>query len=100
VGERGTVSFWTPGGGGEFCTQLDAIAKDFHHYSPSIYIGPTQCGTGEQEFTEVLLARIAADNAPDAAILWTTPAALAAHDPRPAIYHCLSARALEPQQWT
>jgi multiple sugar transport system substrate-binding protein len=78
VGERGTVSFWTPGGGGEFCTQLDAIAKDFHHYSPSIYIGPTQCGTGEQEFTEVLLARIAADNAPDAAILWTTPAALAA----------------------
>jgi multiple sugar transport system substrate-binding protein len=78
VGERVTVSFWTPGGGGDFCARLDAIAKDFQQRSPSIQVGPTQCGTGQQEFTEVLLARIAADNAPDAAILWTSPAALAA----------------------
>jgi multiple sugar transport system substrate-binding protein len=77
-GERGTVSFWTPGGGGDFCAHLDAIAKDFQHHSPGIHVGPTQCGTGEQEFTEVLLARIAAGHSPSAAILWTSPAALAA----------------------
>jgi len=78
VGESVTVSFWTPGGGGDFCAQLDAIAQDFQQQFPTIQIAPTQCGTGEQDFTEVLLARIAADHAPDATILWTSPAALAA----------------------
>jgi multiple sugar transport system substrate-binding protein len=77
VGEPVTVTFWTPGGGGDFCTRLDTIAKDFEQHHPTIHIGPTQCGTGEQEFTEVLLARIAAGTPPDAAILWTSPAALA-----------------------
>jgi multiple sugar transport system substrate-binding protein len=78
VGEPVTVAFWTPGGGGDFCARFDTIAKDFHKDYPSIHIGPTQCGAGEQEFTEVLLARIAAGNPPDATILWTSPAALAA----------------------
>jgi multiple sugar transport system substrate-binding protein len=78
VGEPVTVAFWTPGGGGDFCARLDAIAQDFQHHHPSIHIGPTQCGAGEQAFTEVLLARIAAGNPPDATILWTSPAALAA----------------------
>ena len=72
------VTFWTPGGGGDFCATLDAIAKDFRQHYPSIHIGPTQCGAGEQDFGEVLLARIAAGNPPDATILWTSPAALAA----------------------
>lgn len=72
------VTFWTPGGGGDFCTGWDAIARDFEPHHPSIAIAATQCGTGEQEFNEVLLARIAAGNPPDATVLWTSPAALAA----------------------
>ena len=77
-GQKVTMTFWTPGGGGDFCTGLDAIARDFEQHHPSITIAETQCGTGEQEFNEVLLARIAAGNPPDAAVLWTSPAALAA----------------------
>jgi ABC-type glycerol-3-phosphate transport system substrate-binding protein len=78
VGESVTVIFWTPGGGGDFCTRFDIIARDFRQHYPSIHIGPTQCGAGDQAFAEVLLARIAAGNPPDATILWTSPAALAA----------------------
>ena len=78
VGEPVTVTFWTPGGGGGFCARLDTIATDFHKQHPNIQIGPTQCGAGDQEFTEVLFARIAAGNPPDATVLWTSPAALAA----------------------
>ena len=77
-GQKVIVSFWTPGGGGDFCTGLDAIARDFEQHHPNIAIAETQCGTGEQEFNEVLLARIAAGNPPDATVLWTSPAALAA----------------------
>jgi multiple sugar transport system substrate-binding protein len=78
VGDPVNVAFWTPGGGGDFCARFDSIAQDFHTHYPSIRLGPIQCGTGGQEFTEVLLARIAAGNPPDATILWTSPAALAA----------------------
>ena len=77
-GQKVIVTFWTPGGGGDFCTGLDAIARDFEQHHPSIAIAETQCGTGEQEFNEVLLARIAAGTPPDATVLWTSPAALAA----------------------
>ena len=77
-GQKVTVTFWTPGGGGDFCAGLDAIARDFEQHHPSIAIAETQCGTGDQEFNEVLLARIAAGNPPDAVVLWTSPAALAA----------------------
>jgi multiple sugar transport system substrate-binding protein len=77
-GQKVTVSFWTPGGGGDFCMGLDAIARDFEQHYPHIAIAETQCGTDEQAFNEVLLARIAAGNPPDAALLWTSPAALAA----------------------
>ena len=77
-GQKVIVTFWTPGGGGDFCTGLDAIARDFEQHHPHIAIAETQCGTGEQEFNEVLLARIAAGTPPDATLLWTSPAALAA----------------------
>jgi multiple sugar transport system substrate-binding protein len=57
---------------------LDLIAREFAQDDPTIQVGPTQCGTGAQAFNEVLFARIAAGTPPDAAILWTSPAALAA----------------------
>ena len=56
-------------------TLLPEISSSTH---PNIAIAETQCGTGDQEFNEVLLARIAAGNPPDAAVLWTSPSALAA----------------------
>ena len=77
-GQKVTLTFWTPGGGGDFCARLDDIARDFETHNSRIHIAETQCGTGEQDFTEVLLARIAAGNPPDVTILWTSPAALAA----------------------
>src|SRR5919106_5157863 len=60
VGAPVPVIFWTPGGGGDFCARLDTIATDFHPQDPNIQLGPTPCGAGDQEFTEGLLARIAA----------------------------------------
>jgi multiple sugar transport system substrate-binding protein len=101
-GEGGpaTVVFWTPGGGGDFCARLDAIAKDFQTHYPSIHIGPTQCGAGEQEFTEVLLARIAAGNPPDATILWTSPAALAARGSLQPLDHLMqTAQYAQVENW-
>ena len=74
-GHRDLLDAWRRG---DFCTGLDAIARDFEQHHPNIAIAETQCGTGEQEFNEVLLARIAAGNPPDATVLWTSPAALAA----------------------
>src|SRR5215813_6232514 len=77
-GQKTTVTFWTPGGGGDLCLGLDAIARDFEQHHPSIAIAETQCGTGDQEFNEVLLARIAAGNLFDVVVFWTFPAVLAA----------------------
>src|SRR5437867_12613364 len=61
-GQKVTVTFWTPGGGGDFCTGWDAISREFEQHHPSIAIAATQCGTGEQELNERLPPRIAAAN--------------------------------------
>jgi ABC-type glycerol-3-phosphate transport system substrate-binding protein len=74
------LSFWTPGGATEFCSSFDAIAAEYTALHPNITIEETQCGVGDQSFNEVLLARIAAGDAPDATIYWSTPVALAARD--------------------
>ncbi|MEA2524336.1 MAG: multiple sugar transport system substrate-binding protein [Thermomicrobiales bacterium] len=71
------LEFWTPGGSGPFCQGFETIAQNYETLHPNVNIGETQCGTGEQNFNEVLLARIAAGNPPDATVLWTSPAALA-----------------------
>ncbi len=76
--EKTLVSFWTPGGSETFCQGFETIASNFEALNPDIDIGETQCGTGEQSFDEVLLARIAAGNPPDATVLWTSPIGLAA----------------------
>ena len=74
-GHRDLLDAWRRG---RLLPGLDAIARDFEQHYPNIAIAETQCGTGDQAFNEVLLARIAAGNPPDAAVLWTSPAALAA----------------------
>jgi multiple sugar transport system substrate-binding protein len=76
--EKVALSFWTPGGSEEFCKGFDTIAANYKQLNPNIDIGPTQCGTGDDDFNELLLARIAGGNPPDATILWTSPVAFGA----------------------
>jgi multiple sugar transport system substrate-binding protein len=74
-----TLTFWTPGGSQAWCP--DAITKSMEAFTkanPSITFNEVQCGTGEQNFQEALLARIAAGNPPDAAALYVSPIALGA----------------------
>jgi multiple sugar transport system substrate-binding protein len=77
-GEQTVVTFWTPGGSQSFCANFATIAENFEAVHSNIDIAEVQCGTGEQAFNEVLLARIAAGNPPDATITWDSPIALGA----------------------
>lgn len=76
--EKIALSFWTPGGSEEFCRGFDTIAQNYEKLNPNVDIGETQCGTGEEDFNEILLARISGGNPPDATILWTSPVAFGA----------------------
>jgi multiple sugar transport system substrate-binding protein len=79
TGERIPVSFWTPGGSDVFCQGFGTIAQNYEQLHPNIDIGEVQCGTGNQDdYNQVLLARIAAGDPPDSTILWTSPIALGA----------------------
>src|SRR5579885_1844186 len=71
-----TITFWTPGGSARWCGSLDTNARQFEKLHPHIRISKIQCGTGQQDFLTVLLARIAAGNPPDATIYWDTPVTL------------------------
>lgn len=75
-----SLSFWTPGGSQIYCQGFGTIAQNYEALNPHINIEEVQCGTGEQSFNEVLLARIAAGNPPDSTILWTSPAAFGARN--------------------
>lgn len=78
----GTVQleFWTPGGSTTYCGALDDAGKAFMQDNAGIKIVPVTCGSGNQDFNEVLLARIAAGNPPDVVILWGSPVALGARN--------------------
>jgi multiple sugar transport system substrate-binding protein len=79
TGEQVNVSFWTPGGSDVFCKGFGTIAENYMKLHPEVTIGEVQCGTGNQDdYSEVLLARIAAGDPPDSTILWTSPIALGA----------------------
>lgn len=80
AGDKISLSFWTPGGSKMYCDGFGAIAKNYTALNPTIEIEATQCGTGEQNFNEVLLARVAAGNPPDTSIIWTSPAAFGARN--------------------
>jgi multiple sugar transport system substrate-binding protein len=77
AGEKISISFWTPGGSAVFCQGFDTIAKNYEALNPNIDIGDVQCGIGnDDDYNEILLARIASGDPPDSTILWTSPIAL------------------------
>ncbi len=80
TGDTVSLSFWTPGGSQVYCQGFGTIAANYKELNPNITIEEAQCGTGEQNFNEVLLARVAAGNPPDATIIWTSPAAFGARN--------------------
>lgn len=73
-----TMNFWTPGGSKTFCAMQGTIEQNYAQSHPNFHAGTVKCGTGQQDFNEVLLARIAAGNPPDATIIWDTPVSLGA----------------------
>ena len=72
-----TLTFWTPGGSARYCNEFSVIEHNYERLHPNIHMTKVQCGTGQQDFLTVLLARIAAGNPPDATIYWGTPVSLA-----------------------
>lgn len=78
VSDPNAVVFWTPGGSAAYCQNFNTISKNFTEKNPGINIADVQCGAGDQNFIEVLLARIAAGNPPDTTIVWDSPVSLAA----------------------
>lgn len=78
AGDKTVVTFWTPGGSPVFCNGFATIGEAYEKLHPEVDIAEVQCGTGQQAFKEVLLARIAAGNPPDATISWDSPIAFGA----------------------
>lgn len=77
-GAKTTLTFWTPGGSQTYCQGFGKISENYEKIHPDIDIAEVQCGTGDQDFKQVLLARIAAGNPPDSTIIWDSPIALGA----------------------
>jgi ABC-type glycerol-3-phosphate transport system substrate-binding protein len=72
--EKIPLSFWTPGGSDVYCQGFDTIAANYMAENPNILIEtPTQCNPTGENYTEVLLANIAAGTPPDSTIVWTSP---------------------------
>lgn len=72
----GSLAVWAPGGSPEFC---DLQTKLIGNYITANGLGggDFKCGIGaDTEFTQALLASIAAGNPPDVAMIWETPIAL------------------------
>ncbi|HLI87813.1 MAG TPA: extracellular solute-binding protein [Ktedonobacteraceae bacterium] len=70
------LTYWLPGGSAPYCTANNTIQKNFEKLHPNIQMPPVLCGTGNQDFTEVLLSHIAAGDPPDATIFWDSPVTL------------------------
>lgn len=76
-GQKTTLAFWLPGGSDTYYKAHQEIAKAYTKSNPNITTQVTR-HTGDQNFIEVLLARIAAGNPPDATVMWDTPVSLGA----------------------
>ncbi len=72
-----TLTFWSPNPPGHTCILHHQMAAVYERMHPNVRFSIT-CGTGSQDFLTTLLARIAAGNPPDAALLWDPPVTLAA----------------------
>nr|MBA2363593.1 hypothetical protein [Chloroflexia bacterium] len=62
-GQKTTLAFWLPGGSDTYYKAHQEIAKAYTKSHPNITTQVTR-HTGDQNFIEVLLARIAAGNPP------------------------------------
>ncbi len=77
VPEKIKLSFWTPGGSDPFCQGFATIDANFMKENPNILLEKTQCNPTGENYTEVLLANIAAGKPPDATEVWSSPATYA-----------------------
>jgi ABC-type glycerol-3-phosphate transport system substrate-binding protein len=71
--EEVALTFWTPGGSDQYCAGFTEIAENYMKENPNITMNQTQCNPTGEEYTEVLLANIAAGDPPDATIVWSSP---------------------------
>ena len=76
AGEEVEVEFWLPGGSEIFFAKHKEIARAYSKSNKNVNVALKR-HTGEQAFMEVLLARIAAGNPPNALVVWDTPTSLA-----------------------
>jgi multiple sugar transport system substrate-binding protein len=74
-GEKVDLTFWLPGGEDAYLEVHKNLASEYHKKHKDVSVAVTRL-TGEQNFLEVLLARIAGGNPPSATVLWDTPVAL------------------------
>jgi multiple sugar transport system substrate-binding protein len=73
VQEKVALTFWTPGGSDQYCAGFTTIAENYMKENPNIIMNETQCNPTGENYTEVLLANIAAGSPPDATIVWSSP---------------------------
>jgi ABC-type glycerol-3-phosphate transport system substrate-binding protein len=74
-GGKVDLTFWLPGGADGYLKVHENVAKEYGKQHSNVTVKVTRL-TGEQNFLEVLLARIAGGNPPSATVLWDTPVAL------------------------
>jgi multiple sugar transport system substrate-binding protein len=77
--EKVELSFWTPQGSDVWCAGQATIAANYMKENPNIIIEETLCNPSGENYTEVLLANIAAGTPPDATIIWGSPVSYAVH---------------------
>jgi len=75
--EKVALTFWTPGGSDQYCAGFTTIAENYMKENPNITMNATQCNPTGENYSEVLLANIAAGAPPDATIVWSSPATYA-----------------------
>ena len=74
-GGKVNLTFWLPGGEDKYLAVHQDVARKYAAAHKNVSITVRRL-TGDQNFLEVLLARIAAGNPPSATVLWDTPVAL------------------------
>ena len=70
--------FWGAHSGAPEVQAYKDMAAEFTKLNPNITFSMVQGGSGQQNFNEVLLARIAAGNPPDVTVVWDSPVSLGA----------------------